>query len=69
MCIILLNFDETGLCVRDINMELRKRNIFGGKDISEEFPEFGQSCLYSVTEIHTLNDIEKLLNNLKEIIL
>ena len=65
----LLNFDGTGLTVGFINEELRKRNIFGGKDISKEFPEFGQSALYSITEIHTQNDIENLVNNLKEIIL
>ena len=32
---------------------LREHGIFGGKDLSAEFPELGQIALYCVTEIHT----------------
>ena len=48
----LLNFDDCGLTVREINKELRNRNIFGGKDLSNEYPELGQCALYCVTEVH-----------------
>jgi glycine dehydrogenase subunit 1 len=61
----VLNFDETRLFVKDINAELRNRNIFGGKDLSVEFPELGQSALYCVTEVHTQQDIDYLARNLK----
>jgi glycine dehydrogenase subunit 1 len=64
----LLNFDDCGLTVREINKELRNRNIFGGKDLSNEYPELGQYALYCVTEVHTKQDIENLVNNLNEII-
>ena len=64
----LLNFDDTGLTVGEINKELRNRNIFGGKDLSKEYPQLGQSSLYCVTEVHTEQDIENLVQNLKEII-
>ena len=64
----LLNFDDCGLTVREINKELRNRNIFGGKDLSNEYPELGQCALYCVTEVHTKQDIENLVNNLNEII-
>ncbi len=64
----MLNFDDCGLTVREINKELRNRNIFGGKDLSNEYPELGQCALYCVTEVHTKQDIENLVNNLKEII-
>ena len=64
----LLNFDDTGLTVDEINKELRNRNIFGGKDLSKEYPQLGQSSLYCVTEVHTEQDIENLVQNLKEII-
>jgi glycine dehydrogenase subunit 1 len=45
-----------------------KRGIFGGKNLSREFPEFGQSALYCVTETHTRDDIDRLVAALKEIV-
>jgi flavin reductase (DIM6/NTAB) family NADH-FMN oxidoreductase RutF len=64
----VVNFDETGRNVKDINKTLLNYNIFGGKDISKEFPELGNSALYCVTEIHTKEDIERLVNVLKEVL-
>jgi len=64
----VVNFDETGKSVKDINRALLGYNIFGGKDISKEFPELGSSALYCVTEIHSRDDIEKLANALKEVL-
>jgi len=64
----VVNFDKTGKNVKDINKALLKYNIFGGKDISKEFPELGNSALYCVTEIHTKEDIERLANVLKEVL-
>lgn len=63
----LVNFDDTGRTVADVNRALLARGIFGGKDISAEFPELGQSALYCVTEVHTRRDIEKLAAALREI--
>jgi len=42
--------------------------IFGGKDLSQEFPEMGQSALYCVTEVHTKDDIDRLVDTLKEVV-
>jgi glycine dehydrogenase subunit 1 len=64
----VVNFDGTGKKVARINKALLKRGIFGGKDISVEFPEFGQSALYCVTEIHSKDDIDRLAAALKEVI-
>jgi len=44
------------------------KGIFGGKDISAEFPAFGQSALYCVTEIHTCGDLDCLAAALTEIV-
>lgn len=57
----VVNFDKTGKAVAEINKKLLEYKIFGGKDISGEFPEFGQSALYCVTEIMTKEDIDKLV--------
>ncbi len=64
----VVNFDGSGKMVREINAALLKRRIFGGKDLSEEFPRLGQSALYCVSEIHTARDLKKLARALKEVI-
>ncbi len=64
----VLNFDQTGKNVAVINRKLLDHKIFGGKDLSQEFPELGQSALYCVTEIHTKEDIDKLAQALADII-
>ena len=64
----VVNFDDTGKSVKDINRALLEWNIFGGKDISQEFPELGNSALYCVTEMHRREDIEKLADGLKEVL-
>jgi glycine dehydrogenase subunit 1 len=56
----VVNFDKTGKSVREINQALLADKIFGGKDISGEFPELGQSALYCVTEIMDRQDIDRL---------
>jgi glycine dehydrogenase subunit 1 len=56
----VVNFDGTGKSVAEINDRLLEHRIFGGKDISREFPELGESALYCVTEIHTKEDIDRL---------
>lgn len=62
----VVNFDDTGREVAEINASLREQGIFGGKDLSQEFPELGASALYCVTEIHTGNDIERLAGALRK---
>jgi glycine dehydrogenase subunit 1 len=65
---IVVNFDGTGKSVAAINRGLRARGIFGGKDISREFPELGQSALYCFTEAHTQADIDTLAATLEEVV-
>lgn len=62
----VLNFDKTGKSVAKINKALLKHGILGGKDLSKELPELGQSALYCVTEARTEDDIEKLIGALKQ---
>jgi glycine dehydrogenase subunit 1 len=45
---------------------LHQKGIFGGKDLSAEFPSLGQSALYCVTEVHTQADIDVLVNAIQE---
>lgn len=52
----------------EINKKLLDYKIFGGKDLSQDFPALGQSALYCVTEIHTKADIDRLAAALGEIL-
>ncbi|WP_330671528.1 aminomethyl-transferring glycine dehydrogenase subunit GcvPA [Anaeromicrobium sp.] len=64
----VVDFNGTGKTVDEINRELLKKEIFGGKDLSKDFKELGECALYCVTEIHTKEDIDRLVNGIKEIV-
>ena len=62
----VVNFDKTGKSVEQINEALLKKGIFGGFNLSEIYPDMGQSALYCITEIHSKKDIDRLAEALKE---
>jgi len=62
----LVNIDATGKDVTTVNDILLERGIFGGKDVSAEFPEMGQNALYCVTEMHTKEELDRLAATLEE---
>lgn len=63
-----VNVDETGVGISDIHRSLIDLGVHGGKIIKEEFSEFGETSLFCVTEIHTREDILKLVGALSEIV-
>jgi len=64
----VVSFNETGLTVAEVNERLCSQGIFGGKDLSTEFPELGQSALWCVTEQHRKEDIDRLSAVLLEVL-
>jgi len=62
----VVDFNQTGKSVEQINRALLAKGIFGGKDLSQEFPALGQSALYCVTEVHTQADIDQLVAAIEE---
>ncbi len=62
----VVNFDQTGRSVGQVHQALHEKGIFGGKDLSADFPSLGQSALYCVTEVHTQADIDRLVNAIQE---
>jgi len=64
----LVNIDATGKDVATVNEALLERGIFGGSDVSAEFPELGQSALYCVTEMHTKDDLDRIAITLEEVL-
>ena len=64
----VVDFNETGKSVADINAGLKARAIFGGQDLSVSHPQLGQSALYCVTEVHAQDDIDRLTTALDEVL-
>lgn len=64
----VIDFTETGKTVEEINKALLAKGIFGGKDLSKEFPNLGQSALYCVTEVHMKEDLDTLAAAIAEVI-
>ena len=64
----VVDFSNTGKTVTEINTELLDRGIFGGFDLSNQFKSLGQSSLYCVTEVHDKDDIDFLVQSLKEVL-
>ena len=54
--------------VKEVQKKLLQRNIHVGKDISKEFPEFGETLLCCVTEVHSKADIDKLIDALQKLL-
>ncbi|MCL2496295.1 MAG: aminomethyl-transferring glycine dehydrogenase subunit GcvPA [Clostridiales bacterium] len=63
----IVNFDACRKTVKDMNKRLLEYKIFGGKDLSGDFPALGQSALFCITEIISAEDIHKLAAALAEI--
>jgi glycine cleavage system P protein (glycine dehydrogenase) subunit 1 len=64
----VVDFAETGRTVAEINRALRERGIFGGLDLSEQYRTLGQSALFCVTEMHSQADIDRLADELEEVL-
>ncbi|GHV34981.1 glycine dehydrogenase [Synergistales bacterium] len=56
-----------GRSVSDINMELLSRGIYGGHDLSSNYPTLQNSALYCVNETMTKADMDTLTKALSEI--
>ena len=63
-----VNFDGNGISVKDVHQKLLENGIHGGKDVSKDFPEIGETALYCVTEIHSKEEIERLTTSLEKIL-
>ena len=63
-----VNFNGTGKKVSEINNALLNSGIQGGLDLSNIFPELGQTALYCVTEVHSTEDIDMLVDKLRQIV-
>ncbi|MGY5858941.1 MAG: aminomethyl-transferring glycine dehydrogenase subunit GcvPA [Candidatus Thorarchaeota archaeon] len=59
---------ENGITAQQVHEHLLQHGINGGKILSKEFPDLGESMLFCVTEIHTQQDIDKLVETVGDIV-
>jgi len=64
----VIGLNDTRLTATHVNAELLSRGIQGGIPLDEQFPELGQSALYCVTELHTRENIDRLVTAMKTIL-
>ncbi len=62
------NFEDSSKSIGEINSELLEHGIQGGKDLSKEFSMLGDSSLWCSTEIHSREEIDRLVSVLEEIL-
>ncbi len=63
-----VSFDDANRKIDDIHKRLLMSGIQGGKIIKHEFPELGETALYCVTEVHSKEEIDKLADELRQIL-
>lgn len=64
-----VNIDKTGKKIDTVHKRLLSQyGVHGGKNISKEFRELGQTALYCVTEVHSKEDIDRLATGLKAVL-
>jgi glycine dehydrogenase subunit 1 len=58
----------SGVSAQSVHEGLLERGIHGGKILTSEFPDLGESMLICVTEIHTKDAIDELVNAIDQIV-
>ncbi len=59
---------ENGTTAHQVHEGLLHHGIQGGKILNNEFPDLGESMLFCVTEIHTQQDIDTMVQTVEEIV-
>lgn len=63
----VVDFSKTNFSVSDINKKLLEYEIFGGKDMGDDFSNLKNCALFCITEMNSIEDIHKLVYALKEV--
>jgi glycine dehydrogenase subunit 1 len=64
----VVDFEGADATAAEVNERLREYDIFGGLTLADDFPELGDAALYCVTEVHTRDDIDRLVDAVSEVI-
>jgi glycine dehydrogenase subunit 1 len=59
---------ENGVSAKNVHNQLIKRGFHGGILLKQEFPQFGESMLFCITEIQNKESIDQLVEAIEEIV-
>lgn len=59
---------ENGISAQQVHKELLKRDFHGGRLLTEDFPELGETMLLCVTEFHSKEIIDEFVSTVEEIV-
>jgi glycine dehydrogenase subunit 1 len=65
---VVADFSATGQTVAEINARLLERGIFGGIPLEDDFPELAGCALFSVSEEHTREDLDRLATSMEDLL-
>ncbi len=65
---LIVDFSASDSSPSAVNTGLLERGIFGGIALDKDFPELSGCALYSVTEEHTRDDLDRLASTLEELL-
>jgi len=64
----VMSFNQGSDIVSKVNRELLAAGIHGGRSLVTDFPELGQSCLICVTEMNSMEAIDRLRGTITKVI-
>ena len=62
----VVKYEKPGKTALNIHKSLLKNGVHGGKILTKEFPELGETALYCVTEIHSKEEIDLLAEQIAQ---
>jgi glycine dehydrogenase subunit 1 len=65
---VIVDFSASGLSPAQVNAALLERRIIGGIDLGAEFGELAGCALYSVSEEHARDDLDRLAIAIEEVL-
>jgi glycine dehydrogenase subunit 1 len=65
---VVVDFSEAGRTAPQVNALLLERGIFGGIPLESDFPDLAGCALFSVTEEHTREDLDRLTTTVEELL-
>jgi glycine dehydrogenase subunit 1 len=65
---VVVDFSQAGRTVPEVNALLLKRGIFGGISLENDFPDLAGCALFSVTEEHTREDLDRLTTTVEDLL-
>jgi glycine dehydrogenase subunit 1 len=65
---LVVDFSPAGHTPAGVNAALLPHGILGGLDLGHDFPELAGCALYSVSELHTREDLDRLASTIEEVL-